>query len=495
MSTSFYDVLVAGTDLSGLLLGAMAAKKGYRVLVAGQGDLPNKYVHGDYTFHREADFFTGMDSSPAVKQVLTQLGVGQEIRSRPRALEPWLQVVLPPGRIAMSSRARVAAAELEREFPGDEAPIQQFMRAVRNEHRAFSDFIEENPPLPPDGWSENREYGRIADAHPQVTESDLLRDPFAVFPAAHPFRAYAMAPAMFAARHDLMNGSLRARLRVLGHLAGGVFEMPGGIDGLKQFFIDRIQQHASDVRTDIALDGLLVKRGKVLEAQVRDRRESIGCNLIVCASDVKRFFRMVPPEHQKERFHHRLHTLQPTHHVFTVNLALAARGVPVGMGRHVVVVSDLEAPLEDENALLVTRQEEASDGSVVLTVSVRLRTRRFNPSVSFVGETTHEILRRLRASLLPFLDEHLLAVHSPWLTTDAATGEQVFEAGEMKPIFGGVAEGTLGCSSMGVHTDYKNVLVCNDGVFGALGFEGPWVAALNAMRQLEDKVVLKSVLS
>ena len=81
------------------------------------------------------------------------------------------------------------------------------------------------------------------------------------------------------------------------------------------------------------------------------------------------------------------------------------------------------------------------------------------------------------------------------LVADAATGEQVFEAGEMKPIFGGVAEGTLGCSSMGVHTDYKNVLVCNDGVFGALGFEGPWVAALNAMRQLEDKVVLKSVLS
>lgn len=495
MSTSFYDVLVAGTDLSGLLLGAMAAKKGYRVLVVGQGTLPNKYEHGAHIFHREADFFTGMDSSPAIKRVLTELGVGQEIRSRPRPLEPWVQVVLPTGRVGMSSRERVAAAELEREFPGDGAAIQQFMRAVRNEHRAFSAFIEENPPLPPEGWSENREYARIADEHPQATDPDLLRDPFAVFPADHPFRAYIMAPAMFTARHDLGPASLRARLRVLGHLAGGVFEMPGGIDGLKQFFIDRILQHASDVRTDIALDGLLVKRAKVLEAQVRDRRESIGCNLIVCASDVKRFFRMVPPEHQKERFHHRLHTLQPTHHVFTVNVALAGRGVPVGMGRHVVIVGDLDAPLEDENALMVTRQDEAADGSVVLTVSVRLRTRRFNPSVSFVGEMTHEILRRLRVGLLPFLDEHLLAVHSPWLSTDPATGEQRFEADEMKPIFGGEVEGTLGCSSMDVHTEYKNVVVCNDGVFGALGFEGPWVAALNAMRQLESKVVLKSVLS
>jgi hypothetical protein len=242
---------------------------------------------------------------------------------------------------------------------------------------------------------------------------------------------------------------------------------------------------------------LLVKRNKVVEGYVRDRRESLGCNMLICNTDVKRFFQLIPPEHQKERFHHRIHTLQPTHHFFTVNIAVSRSGVPEGMAKHVFVVKDPSKHLEDDNLVVVSRFDDDSAGSdvVVLTATCRLKARRFTPDVNFVQEMTHRVMTRLRESIFPFLDEHVRDVHSPWLATDPYSGELRFDPDVLAPIYRGYVENTLDASALPVFTDYKNVLVCGSQVFGGLGFEGAFVSALNAFRRVSQTVVLKNILS
>ena len=182
MSTSYYDVLIAGTELPGLILGALCAKRGYRVLVVGQDGSPNCYTHGKHTFRRHPELFTGFESSPAVKHVFSELAISMQMRNRPKPFDPYFQVVLPSGRVDVSGRDRAYQRELEREFPSQDEAIRSFFQSVRSENDAVSMFLKENPPLPPEGWSEKREFTKLLQAHPRIAERELVRDPFAAFP-------------------------------------------------------------------------------------------------------------------------------------------------------------------------------------------------------------------------------------------------------------------------------------------------------------------------
>ena len=63
--SSHYSIAVIGMDLAGLAYGAMCAKRGYRVLVVGQGPSGSLYEHGGYTLCRRMDMQFGFGSLTA----------------------------------------------------------------------------------------------------------------------------------------------------------------------------------------------------------------------------------------------------------------------------------------------------------------------------------------------------------------------------------------------------------------------------------------------
>ncbi|NUN15718.1 MAG: hypothetical protein HUU55_18995 [Myxococcales bacterium] len=504
MSTSFYDILIAGTELPGLILGALCAKKGYRVLVVGQNGRSNHYVHGTYTFRRRAPIFTGLETSAAVKSVFSELSLSLEMRNRPKPYDPYYQVIFSDKRIDFSGKERSFDREVAREFPDEIDRIKQFYRSLRSTNELITAFLQKDPHLPPDGWFQAREFARLAQQFPALTDAEPFPDPLNLFPLGHPFRASMVGPALFTSGLDIEVSNPIPLVRCMGNLAHGMVHIEGGVDGLKEVFIQKIRQHASDYRPDVALDGLQIKRGRVEEAYVRDRREMIGCHVLVCNSNMKKFFQLVPAEHQRERYHHQIHTLQPTHYLFTVNIAVPAEAIPEGMAKNMFLIGDPNRALEDDNLIFVSQDvdkrpvmpnEKVRQEIVALAVMCRLRVRRFVPAVGFVQELSHRLLTRLKETVLPFLDEHLLATHSPWLGVDSLTGQLQVDGSAPIPVYRGAIPNTLDSTILPVFSDYKNILVAGEHIFAGFGFEGAFIAALNGFRRVCDMVVKKTILS
>lgn len=498
MSSSFFEIVVVGTDLSGLVLAATAAKRGYRVLVVGQGQKSNAYEHRGFHFYRRPHLFHGLSASPAAEAVLVELGLNIELRNRLQPVVPRYQFVTPKHRVDFDTDPTVLTRELEREFPGQVPAIERYLRTIAADNAALQAVFELGPPVPPDGMRERRQYRRAAAAaeHLLGRSPETGADPLSDLPKLHPARALLAAPLPFLGPPDVRAMPYLPWVRAAVHAAQGFHLLEGGLDRLKGLFLEKVIAHCGSHRPDAIIDELQMGRGRVRSVVLRRAGEEIGCKLVVCNGDPKRFFGLVPHEHQKERYHNALRMLQPSHVLATLNLAVAGDIVQEGMCPVVFFVPEPGAPLEDENLLVLTTDPklyEGPDGQPYcsLTVSCRIATRGFSPRAEYGRAVQARLLDRA-ARLIPFLPERLLAHHLTWLPADPDARD--LDMTEIIPLYSEARDLSLDGSPLDCVSGYKNVLVGGDAVLAGYGLEGAFLAGLTLVRHATRRVVLKSLL-
>ena len=126
MDTNFYDVIVCGSELAGLVSAALLARRGLRVLLLGHDtDLPS-FDAGGIALSRAPALLPALESQ-LVGRVLTELNCVQVVRRRAPVLSPGFQVVMPRRRFDLLAEREPARRELGREFPGDIDAIEAAM--------------------------------------------------------------------------------------------------------------------------------------------------------------------------------------------------------------------------------------------------------------------------------------------------------------------------------------------------------------------------------
>jgi len=492
LSTAHYQIAIIGTDLAGLIFGALCAKKGYRVLVVGQGTQGALYEHGGHTLARRIELPHGLQSSP-VRRVFEELSLGLELRNLPKVLEPGFQVVLPRARINVTTQEKLLQRELRREFPGSDAAIATFLRRVAEIDAQVEEVLKLRPNLPPSGIMEGFQFRRLVKRFPFLDDEWAIEDPLATFPHGHPFRAFVHAA------FRCVCGMLPARpypatfVRTVTALLRGGFHFEHGPNALRNLFLGMIAA-AGDVKPQGVVAQIDVHRGKARSLVLRDRRQVVGVDLVVCNTDPKRFAALIPQEQQNEEYHHIIHTLQPVYYTFVGNFVVRARAIPEAMARHVFCVGDVTQPLEEDNLLHLARDLDvgtATDDREVRLLSAAMKV----PIGAASGgvRTAHALLDRMQRRIedtLPFLGEHLLLRHTPWLKADEE-GEDI-DPLELQPAYGEAIPHTLGTSPIATVTGYKNILMGGDASFCGLGHDGPYVAALNLFEHAQGRVALKS---
>jgi hypothetical protein len=515
---NFYDAILVGLSLPTLLAGGLLAKRGFRVLIVGQGQPLPAYQVDDLRLPRAAATLYAYDS-PAVTRVFAELALKPLIRRRVRPLTPAFQVILPQHRLDFAAAPELVTREVEREFPAVRRAADDFVRAAQRSWERLNRLVERDLVWPPGTFFERREFTRAAVHHP--FGKDDAPGPLSELAEEQPFRAIMNAALRFADGTGIGQGNPQRELRqVSAYLQAAELE-DGGLMGLCELLIDSIRTHNGDVRINDRIDRISVQRGAVDGVRLSPSDEELGCHFVLSGLSVAKLSRLLSDRRGVDQMLDELGSPTPRSFRYTLNVVVNADAIPEGLARNVLLLRDAKARraedalrietslLGDGRALIsaeallpVQQLDTAGEARVSREPSLdpRAAPRESSDSARAFGrEPTGEGLATLRERILerlldlsPFLREHVLLIDSPHdgrpiydaVTQSEREPPDAHRRGpeSMPTVYAYPHKGTHGCTALPVRTPIKRLLLCNDQVVPGLAQEGLFLTGWSCAR-------------
>ncbi|MFI5306783.1 MAG: phytoene desaturase family protein [Polyangiales bacterium] len=486
MSSSYYDVVVLGTDLAPLTCAALLAKQGFRVAVLGQQTERADYALGPYRVPRRPFTLTG-SHAPLARRIFAELGLSQSLRRMSRALEPSFQVALPKHRFDMAASETALEPQIEREFPEVKRPILDFCRHAEARARATDALFERELVFPPESLRERRELARLA-ARLELGRDGSGGKLLSELADAHPFRAAVLGPVAFAANCDPSAVTELQLSRLWSARCGDGLVLDRGMAALADLLLQKIRAHSGQVRLLERASHIEIRRSGVAAVRLFGSDEEVGTANVIAGVDVASVQRLLSDRSPFEEMFERLGEPQPRFYRYTLNAVIGAAGVPEGMKRDVFRVGDADKPLQAENLLHIERSA-LGDGNELLCVEALLPARWVEEPDGSLDEVRERVVGAL-AAVVPFLHEHLLLLDSPhdgrkpWARDPSLLpgtepperrGPRTMSAVHAFPV-----TTALSVCAMPVRTPLRGLLLANQQVAPGLGLEGELLAASSA---------------
>jgi phytoene dehydrogenase-like protein len=482
MDTNFYDVIVCGAEFAGVVAAALLGRRGLRVLLVGHdGERPTLDAAG-VTLSRGPALLPPLDAPP-VARVLHELSLVQMMRRRAPALSPGFQVALPRHRFDVTADQPTFAREIGREWPAESDAIAAVTARMTAISALVDPLLATELTLPPDGFWERREVGRIESLLPRART-----DPFAPLPTQHPFRAVAMAPAVLGSGFGPGDIGTVTLCRAFEHARRGLHRLEGGQSALWSLFLEKIETFSGERREKVLPVEIVQRRGRAIGLRVRPRNETIGCHTLVWAGSAAAALPLLGDGPSRKARDAAL-ALRPVCYRYTLALLVRPEAIAEGMSSRVFFIDDPGRALIEENALAVTvgQPNPRDPDRVPLWIDCLVPAPAVEAGPGHLSALRGRIRERL-GRLIPFFDEHLIALGSPY---DGLPPEVPGIQGRLQPMSvepmpavysaeqirafdpSGISHGALGV---------KNLFVLGRENLPGLGMEGEFVAAWGLVR-------------
>ncbi|MBC7171711.1 MAG: hypothetical protein H5U40_04760, partial [Polyangiaceae bacterium] len=279
--------------------------------------------------------------------------------------------------------------------------------------------------------------------------------------------------------------------RLYGSFLGGPPKIDGGYAWLRETICEKIRTYSGEIRPRERADAILLRSGAASGVRIAGTGEEIGYSFVLAACSVAELLRLVPDRTVFEEVFERLGEPQPRFFRYTLNVRVRAEVLPAGMAREVFALRDPEKPFGSENVLRVEVHPADEAAQRLLTIEALLPRRSIEDVPGYIEGVRERVLASLR-ELIPFLDEHLIAVDSPHdgRDVDDLVGGQPIAPEEpwsrgpstMEVLYGYPVRGALGVCAMPIRMPIRRLLLCNEQVVPGLGLEGSFLTAWSAAR-------------
>jgi phytoene dehydrogenase-like protein len=502
VDTNFYDVVVCGGELTGLVTAALLGRRGFRVLLLGSEAERPSFEAAGHVLSRAPALLPPV-GTPTVARVLQDLNCVQIAKRRAPTLAPALQIVMPHHRFDVGADAEAMGRELAREFGGERLAIEAALERITATSALVEPLLATEITLPPDGFWERREVARLESLLPK-RGTDLL----APLPANHPMRAVVAAPAALAgaaAPHEL---PIVAQARAFELARQGLGRFEGGYAALHALFREKLETFSGERRDKLVPVEVVMRRGRAVGVRVHPRDETIGCDHLVWAGSAAALHAICtekPPRRGRDG--------APGLHVeayrYSIAMLVGPEALPEGMGERVFSITDPSRALIEENALAITVGQPAprQPEQIPLWVECVVPAPPVDAGPGYLRALRGRVVERLE-TLLPFFRQHLVVLASPHdglppelsasatkastavsssaSSSPAASKKSVAATAAptvpLSPIYGAEGDSPFDVAALPHATGIKNLYLAGVENLPGLGLEGELVSAWGVAR-------------
>ncbi|MET0343533.1 MAG: hypothetical protein ABW252_21155 [Polyangiales bacterium] len=474
---NFYDAVLVGLDLTTLVAGALLAKRGFRVLVVGQGRPWPSYQLSGLSLPR-GPFSLEAPGSPVLARAFSELALKPLVQRRTHALAPALQLVLPRHRLDLGGDPAMLGAELAREFPEARTAALARLAHAADASAALDPLLAEDLSWPPDGFFERRAFSRALDRAPLGDDGDFTSELDRQHPLA---RAFAAIPSFGDAGALASSSSARGARLLDARLRAASLEE--GLSGLYELLCDSIRTHNGSLRLSERVDRLAPTHGAVERLRLLPSDEEIGCHYVLWGLSADALARHLREPAQLAPLFAEYGEPTPAAYRYVLNLVVDGDALPEGLSRDVL--------LYGERPLWIEAQRIRAGEHALLSVEAMLDARALEADPTLLASQRERVLAEL-ALLSPFFARHLSLCDSPHdgrppegpAASEVATLDALSRRGPdtMQAVYAYPQTRIHGCCALPLRTPIERLLLCNAQVVPGLGLEGRFITAWSAAR-------------
>lgn len=503
-----YDVCVVGSQLGGLVAGALLARRNFRVLHVAHDDLGPSYAAGGYVLPWAPLAIPSPRHLPAAEAVLAELGLTTDVGRALEPSDPDLQLLLPKHRVDVSRDPAILRGELRREWPHEAERLEAAFGELGTLFDFAGFFLKAAPPMPPEGFGERRAVKKalklassapgapaapVGDARPfgGLEDAELVRS----LEISHRFLTYLDGPPSPLSLVRLLGGALR-----------GTHRLPGGQGTLREMIRRRIAESRGELRggpgepavaTALELDGK-----DVTAVRLADSPDAHVARAFVLAVDSDSIRSLLPADVASSRAAEVLGQLRRRRQLVSVNLIVRKGALPPALGENVLALRDPAGGDDGENAVFLQvlparrdgkKGERPAPAEAVADERVVCASA-FAPAGTSGREAIGAIAARIRdavADAIPFFERHLVAESVPAL--DAPGGGDAARLAS-HPLYELDLDTTLGVTGLPVRAPWRNAFFAGREVLPGLGIEGEFYAGIQAAGHVAALLGRKDIL-
>jgi phytoene dehydrogenase-like protein len=464
-----FDVIVIGSQTSGIIAGALLAKRGCRVLLIDQNEWVTDHQQFGYVLPLKSQLLPNLDHTPAFSAVHKELAMGPALRAATRAVACAYQVVMPQHRFDVGTQF---LSELKAEFPELQNLLPSLIKGWQQADEALSAFLQMSPPLPARGWFERlRARSLFAQVAPYA-EPFARHALFASLPHDHPLLDLAKNIAVFFGNSWNSVTSTFQAIRLLMRFAHGGVVFADPRHNLSQLLLKTAIESGAEVSAHTSVDTFEISRKRLSMLHLGDDHKSYSANFFIDNTIAG-----IPQLPTKPVL------VKQTGFLLNVHVVVHKRAIPAGMDRAVLLISNRQDP-----PLLLTREKSIVAATHVedpthetLSISCPLRTDSASPD--FIAAFTEQILKRLM-QVMPFVEDHIMGT-SASLETTAWDDPPMLPQTQLRllaththPLYEPIKPALLGIAAQPTTTQYKNLLHTGKDVVLGLGLEGEYITGM-----------------